>query len=357
MIAAMGTGVSGPIKIRELQGPAWDAAVDRAPLATVYHRDAWLSALETALGIHIHRLVCERDETVACIWPIGIMRKGPLRVAGSPLPGWNTAYLGPVFAGDQRDPAGVLGEMIRSAPIRRPSFLAIRTMDTTMDLAGLGFRQTRAFETYEMDLTQGQEALWSGLKSTCRTRIRKGEKNGIEIREETDGAYLDDFWSMACDVFAKSNQRPPYSRTLLEQIEARLRPAGELLVTSAFKGEQRIATLIIPHDRRTAMYFAGGTRSESLTLAPNNLLHWNTMLRCMQRGIETYDFISNRGSPGKFKKTFGPSERVSCRHWERAGNPLVGKLRDLYELRARNKRRINRSPDRTTSRGGPDDDR
>ncbi len=356
MTVAMGAAASGRLETRELTGSDWDAAVDRAPLATVYHRDAWLGALEAATGASIRRLACEVDGELACVWPIGLLRKGPLRVAGSPLPGWNTAYLGPAFTSTPCDPEALIGHLIKAPPVRNPSFLALRMMDAGIDLSPLGFRETRSFETYEMDLTRGEETLWSGLKSTCRTRVRKGEKNGLEIREETDGSYLDPFWRMACDVFSKSNQRPPYSRRLLEEIERRLRPAGELLVTSAFKENERVATLIIPHDRKTAMYFAGGTRADALALAPNNLLHWKTMLFCMQRGIGTYDFISNRGSPGKFKKTFGPIERVSCRHWERAGNPLVGKLRDVYERRARSKRRLTTETepeDSTTTPGGP----
>jgi hypothetical protein len=331
---------AGNLRIRAEQGPTWDALIDRAPLATVYHRDAWLGALEADTGTPIHRLVCERDGTPVGCWPIGLMRKGPLRVGGSPLPGWNTAYLGPVFTEHAGDPLPILQTFMRAAPIKNPSFIALRLMDTAIDLTPLGFRQTRAFETFEMDLTLGEEQLWAGLKSGCRTRIRKGEKNGLEIREETDGSYLDPFWQMASDVFAKSNQHPPYSRKLLEMIEQRLRANGELLVTSAFKDNERIATLIIPHDSKAAMYFAGGTHANALPLAPNNLLHWKTMLLCMQRGIRTYDFISNRGSPGKFKSTFSPNQRVSCLHLERAGNPIVSKLRDLYEKKARAARRV-----------------
>lgn len=340
MNTSMPTGDPNRLTVRELDAAQWDSAVNRAPLATVYHRDAWLGALESSTGTKVHRLVCEQDGAPVCIWPIGLLRKGPLRVGGSPLPGWNTAYLGPVFTDDANDPIAILRTMLRTAPIRNPSFIALRMMDEACDLESLGFRETRAFETFEMDLTLGEEALWSGLKSTCRTRIRKGEKNGLEVREEMDGSYLESFWTMASDVFAKSNQRPPYSKAMLEHIETRLRANNELIVTSAFKGEDRVATLVIPHDRKTAMYFAGGTHAEALSLAPNNLLHWKTMLLCMERGVETYDFISNRGSPGKFKKTFGPNERTSCRHWERAGNPLISKLRDLYEKRARASRRL-----------------
>lgn len=322
--------------VREISDDnAWDTLVDQSDLATVYHRSAWLHTIAPDTGGRIHRLVLEDNGTPLALWPIGLLRKGPLRVGGSPLPGWNTAYLGPLFLPACQNKPAAVQSIMRARPIRRPAFLALRAMDTTLDLAPLGFRQTRQFETYELDLTRDEQALWDNLKSTCRTRVRKGEKNGLTIHEETDADYLDDFWSMAVEVFAKSAKKPPFSRAMLERMEANLRPRNELIVTTARLGSERIATLIIPHDGRTAMYFAGGSRSERLDLAPNNLLHWKTIQLCKQRGINRYDFISNRGNPGRFKATFGPETRATSTHWEYARSRLIQKLRDLYEEHAR----------------------
>lgn len=314
---------------------AWDALVDQSDLATVYHRSAWLHTIAPDTGGRIHRLVLESNGTPLALWPIGLLRKGPLRVGGSPLPGWNTAYLGPLFLPACQDKLAAVRTMMRARPIRRPAFLALRAMDTNLDLAPLGFRQTRRFETYELDLTRDEQTLWDNLKSTCRTRIRKGEKNGLTIHEETDPGYLDDFWSMAVEVFAKSAKKPPFSRAMLERMESHLRPRNELIVTTARLGAERIATLIIPHDGRTAMYFAGGSRSERLDLAPNNLLHWKTILLCKQRGMHRYDFISNRGNPGRFKATYSPDIRTSSIHWERVQNKMIEHLRKMYESRMR----------------------
>lgn len=323
-------------RIREITDDnAWDALVTQAELGTVYHRSAWLNTISPDTGGHIHRLVLETNGTALALWPIGLLRKGPLRIGGSPLPGWNTAYLGPLFFPACHDKAATVQTMMRAHPIRRPAFLALRTMDTSLDFASLGFRKTRDFETYELDLTRDEQTLWDNLKSTCRTRIRKGEKNGLTIREETNADYLDDFWAMAVDVFAKSAKQPPFSMALLQRIESNLRARGELIVTTAFLGSERVATLIIPHDGRTAMYFAGGSRSERLDLAPNNLLHWKTILLCRQRGLTKYDFISNRGNPGRFKATFSPDTRTSTVHWEYARSRLILRLRDHYEHYAR----------------------
>jgi len=322
--------------IREITDDStWDALVTRADLGTVYHRSAWLHTIAPDTGGRIHRLVLEHDGMPLALWPIGLLRKGPLRIGGSPLPGWNTAYLGPLFFPPCQDKAAAVQTMMRARPIHRPAFLALRAMDTTLDLTPLGFRKTRDFETYEINLTHDEQTLWDSLKGTCRSRIRKGEKNGLTIREETDADYLVDFWVMAEDVFAKSAKKPPFSMAMLRRMESNLRARGELIATSAFLGSERIATLIIPHDGRTAMYFAGGSRSERLDLAPNNLLHWKTILLCRQRGLTKYDFISNRGNPGRFKATFCPDTRASAVHWEYARSSLIFRLRNHYEHYAR----------------------
>lgn len=327
--------------VREAGEREWDSLLDRCPLSTVYHRGAWLGALEAVGDAQFSRVVCERDGVLQCAWPVGLLRKGPLRVGGSPLPGWNTAYLGPVFTPECGDALAALNAMMRAKPISNPSFLATRCMHVDLDLSTLGFQRTRAFSTYEIDLTKSEDELFSAMKGTCRTRVRKGSKNGLIVRVEEDDSYIEDFCAMAEDVFIKSNQRPPYSRGFIRAMHDRLHGAGELVVTSAFHGDDRVATLVIPHDGRTAMYFAGGSFADKLSLVPNNLLHWETMLACKSMGMARYDFISTSGKPGQFKKTFGPDERVSCVHWERSSNPLVKWMREKYEQQSRARRKIN----------------
>jgi len=325
--------------VREASEQEWDALIDLCPLSTVYHRNAWLNALSTDGVAEIKRVVCENEGDLKGAWPIGLLRKGPLRVGGSPLPGWNTAYLGPVFTDMCEDPLNAVSAMLKAKPIASPSFLATRCMHTDLDLSKLGFERTRDFATYEIDLTQDEDELFAALKGTCRTRVRKGTKNGLEVRVERDDAYIDDFCTMSDDVFAKSHKKPPYSRRFIREMHDRLFATGELLVTSAFHGDDRIATLVVPHDGRTAMYFAGGSFADRLSLAPNNLLHWETIRACKSMGMLRYDFISSSGKPGKFKKTFSPIERVNCVHWERTSNPLVKWMREKYEQRARRQRK------------------
>lgn len=317
----------------------WDGLVDQCELRTIYHRIGWLRALERSEGVKFELVVARLGERLLGVWPISIFRKGPMRVGASPLPGWNSCYMGPLFTSDCSDKLGMIDAMVRSKPIRNPSFIATRCMDVDLDWTSLGFERTKDFGTYELDLTKSEDELFSAMVGRCRTGIRKGISNGIEVIVEQDDGYLDDFMVMARETYAKSKLNPPYSRTLLKVVHDELFEKGELLVTSAFHKGERVATIMIPHDGITGMYFVGGTFADKLHLTSNNLLHWETIKRCQQLGMVRYDFLSNCGKPGKFKRSFSPIDRISSVHWERSKNKTVKWLRDKYEQRARAKRK------------------
>jgi CelD/BcsL family acetyltransferase involved in cellulose biosynthesis len=309
----------------------WDACVATMPERTAFHGLAWLEALRDELGASLELVGARRAGEVVAVWPVLGLRRGPLRISGSPLPGWATAYLGPLFREPEVAPAA-LAAMHAASAIRRSHFSACRVMDddARVDLAPLGFRCTRRFETYVLDLTAGEEDLWRGLKKECRSRIRKGEKNGVEIVEERDASYLDDFWAMSREVFARAGIAPSYSRNLLRRAHEALFP-DRLLAMSACVGGRRIGGVVVLHDDRTALYWAGASRADDLPLAPNNLLHWKAILACRARGMARYDMISTKGSKGRFKKSFGPAAVQSATHWERYQPAAVRLLRDGYE--------------------------
>lgn len=317
----------------------WDALVDQCDLRTIYHRASWVRAIERSEGVKFHLVACKDERGLLAVWPISIIRKGPLRIGASPLPGWNTCYMGPLFTAACEKKLDSIQAMLASSPVSNPSFITTRCMDVDLDWSGIGFQRTKGFDAFELDLHPSENELFSGLKGTCRTRVRKGIKLGIEVIFEEGDEYIDSFLEMAMETYAKSGLKSPYSEGLLRSMFDELSPRGELLVPSAFYEGERVATLIIPHDDRTGMFFAGATYAEKRALPSNNLLHWEAIRRCKEMGMVCYDFHSTCGQPGRFKSTFGPVERMNCAHWERAKNPLIKWLKDKYEQRARAKRK------------------
>ncbi|HVP73736.1 MAG TPA: GNAT family N-acetyltransferase [Phycisphaerales bacterium] len=335
--------LGGPISIREVDpaSPEWDGLITRFADHTIFHSSVWLSIVQAAHGV---RPVCvEAEQAGHCIgvWPYLEKRKGPFRAIGSPLPGWSTAYMGPLIAEDADVPA-TLRAFLDHKSFKRYAYFACRTLihRHDVDLAPFGFDLLTKFETYWIDLLETEEALWGNLKSECRSRVRKAEKEGVEIRRETDDSFLDDFWGMSGETFAKSHIQPTHTREFCIQVWRKLSPLNRVYVLSAFVSGRRAAILILPFDSQTMYYWGGASYQEFREVPVNNLLHWRAIRDAKALGLKRYDFVSSEGGPGRFKKTFGPKPVDLARHWERSPSWLLRTLKNRYQAYLMKKRRV-----------------
>ena len=322
------------INIKLAQPDEWDDLLENFPQHTVFHRRSWLETVEEEkkLGNSKLKLISVGNEnSVIAVWPFFLARKGPIRVIGSPFPGTSTPYLGPLFS-EGTDPSKTM-RLIHQDGVIRGSFHACRTLDQPepINIENLGYKKVRRFKTYIIDLRQDESLLWSRLKSECRNRIRKAKKSNIEIRREHGIGFLNDFWPMALDVFAKARRQPSYTRQFLDLICHRLESDGRLLVLTAFLSQKRIGSLILPYDSHTMYYWAGASDAQYNRYAPNNLLHWEAILEARKLGLKRYDFVSTKGSRGDFKRKFGPEAFEVCTHWERTSSPIVHMAKKAYE--------------------------
>lgn len=319
----------------------WNRVLSNFEQHTVFHRRQWLEVLIAVHGLKPVLVTAERGGDVIAAWPSLWLRKGPLRVVGSPLPGWSTAYMGPLLAG-QTDVRDALDAMLSSRWLKRHAFFACKVLDDeqTIDLTSLGFTATMDFETYLVDLSLDEDQLWSNMKGECRTRVRKARKLGVEIVEETTQEFADDYWAMCEETFANSGIQPTHNRQFAFEMWDRLHPAGQLLVLSANIEGSRIATLVLPYDDHTMYYWGGASFLQHRSVPAHNLLHWEAMCRAKSMGLRHYDFVSTCGGPGRFKRTFGGDAVRRATHWERSSSKLVSALKDRYERFLHKRRQV-----------------
>lgn len=319
----------------------WDEVLAHFPQHTIFHRAAWIEILTAIHDVKPQLVTATRSGRLAAAWPLLSMRKGPLKILGSPLPGWSTAYMGPLFA-EGEEPLSVLGALLDSRHLRA-SYIACKALDgdQTIDFGAFGFTGVMDFDTYMVDLTQDEETLWSNMKSECRSRVRKARKAELEIVEETTVDFADDYWKMCEETFANSGIEPTHNRRFVFELWDRLHE-GQLLVMSARLAGKRVATLVLPFDQHTMYYWGGASYLEYRSIPSHNLLHWEAMTRAKSMGLRWYDFISTCGGPGRFKKTFGPKEVHRATHWERSSSKLIAALKNRYERYLHRKRAVAR---------------
>src|SRR4051794_5591974 len=103
------------VLLREEQWAEWLAYF---PEHTVFHTLAWLQAVAAAHDLDLILMASTMAGYCAAVWPCLVMRKGPFRIVGSPLPGWSTPYLGPLFA-QEVDEAQALRSMLGHPALKR----------------------------------------------------------------------------------------------------------------------------------------------------------------------------------------------------------------------------------------------
>src|SRR5256712_950666 len=75
----------------------WDELVQRFDSHSIVHPRAWINWLEACGHGRPLYLILELDRQVVGCVPGLVVRLGFVRLFGSPLPGWQTPSMGPVF--------------------------------------------------------------------------------------------------------------------------------------------------------------------------------------------------------------------------------------------------------------------
>jgi hypothetical protein len=326
--------VNATLTIHDTPLDQWDEVIRAFDCRTVYHSAAWIRTISEEFGAIPRLLSCQDSGGATQLaWPGLVVKKGPLQILGSPLPGWSTPYLGPLAASPEALASVVNGSDL-TRRLRRFSYIelrALRQCSSDESFAQIGFVKQSEFETYLLDIASpSEEELWDQLVGRCRTAVRKARKSDISIAFEADASFIDEFWDMSLGVFAKSGLRPQFSKTLLSRLWDELGDGGVKVLT-ARKDGQRIAMLLLLFDHRTMYNHAACSLPEFNRLGPSNLLHWEAILDAKRMGLRSYDFVSASGAAGKFKASFGPQKIVASTTWNSSRTRTEKVLKQGYE--------------------------
>ena len=358
----VGTAGGGTIVIKQANSSCalvsageWSELLSCFPDHTVFHTIPWLSAVAAANGLDLVLTSFFCAAQCLALWPCLVMRRGPLKIIGSPLPGWSTAYLGPLFA-PQANVDEALGAMLGHRALSRSAYFACKVIDhqRSIDLSPFGFAPVMRYETYRLDLDRAEDELWRNVRQECRKHVKKAAKQGVEIRSEQSPQFLDDYWDMTIESFARSGVRPPFSRQLLDQLWHNLQPIGKLFALSAYHEGTCAASIIVVRDDHTMYNWSSASRASLHHLCAPSALQWEAIRLAHQHQLRTYDFISTSGGAGKFKQSFGPHAMFTSTHWERSPSPILLAMKRKYENFLRRRQQIPVAQQSRVSQGSGD---
>jgi len=322
------------VLVREIsprEAESWDELVGRFPGGRIFHKMVWLRYVESFSGARAVRLVFEKEgEVVGCL-PGFLLRKGfVLRVFASPLAGWQTESMGPVFDPSRAAPRELFAALL---PFLKARYGAHHVEMTTAHLDheaadGLGFR-VRRFSTYRVPLFPGDEGrALKNIKAKTRNQLRKAIKLGLVARAEEDEAFVSEFYDQTREVFARRGKAVPFDEARVLKLFRHLKEAGNLLAISvSLPDGKRVAAGLFMRDERELHLWGWAHRTAARWYCPVELLTWTAMQMGMASGCTTLDMAGG----GDAKLKFGAVPDAALHEWMWSRYAWLARARDLAE--------------------------
>jgi hypothetical protein len=181
------------------------------------------------------------------------------------------------------------------------------------------------------DLTDPDQ-LWHGYHDTTQRQIKKARR----LVEVCDDLGLDQFWKLNVETFRRQGRSMPYSRELIDSVDAACAAHDARKVFFAKDTSGRVhAALYLVWDEHSAYYLMSGSDSELRSSGSLSLLmHEAIQFAATVSG--RFDFEGSMHEPiERFFRNFGatPKQYFQVRGYSRRASVLQG-LRDMFRKAA-----------------------
>lgn len=160
--------------------------------------------------------------------------------------------------------------------------------------------------TYTLNLQQGEEALWAGLRSKTRQYIRKAEGQGVVVERDMDGSRLPDVRRIYTATAARAGFAL-HSDAYYQRVYDAFGPHNRLYC--ALVDSHAEAFLWVVAGGGVAFELYGGATAQGTERKANYALKWRAIADAREQGCRIYD-LNGRLTAGidQFKGGFGADE-------------------------------------------------
>lgn len=308
----------------------WDELVTRFDGYGLVHKLAWIRSLEASgLGKPLF-LVFERDRQIVGCLPGLLVRVGPLRIFGSPLPGWQSAGMGPVLDAGRVSADELSSELIAFLE-RHHGVHHIELMSGSLDHSAMraaGFKGCPV-PTFRCRLLADEIAQRKALKDSARRNIRRAIGLGLVVRFEEDERFIDEHYDQVREVFARGGNSVPFRKRRALEYFRHLRASGNLLAVAVYlPSGECIATGTFAVEGSELLLWNWTHRTRYRWYRPTELMTWTVMRRATELGCNTFDMMGR----GDFKARFGAELDETKYRWVRSRYAWVGWLREFAAI-------------------------
>lgn len=318
----------------------WDGFVAKLPEANFLQ--SWdFYEFHKSRGKKVFRRLVIGESGVVGAWAgvIETARRGRyLAIAGGPLIDWPNKKLVQLVFADIHEKGSDSGcVFVRVRPQLELSEKSLKLMRS------LGLKKAPMYLSVEyagiLDLKKSEAEILMGASQGFRRKLRKAQKNEIEIEISDKNSAIDDF----CRLEKSHAERQKYvafsSEFLKKQFEA-FREGGEVLIYTAKKDGEILAQNFIIFYGPEASYHYGVSSELGTHYSAAPLLHLKAMEEARKRGCIRYNLWGIVGvneashrfyGVSEFKRSFGCEEFKYTPAHDMVLKPTAYKLTELIE--------------------------
>lgn len=284
------------LTIQPVTSPAeWDALVRRSVGWTHFHLSGWRDVITRTFG-HECVYLEARDPSGGLCGVLPLVHVRSVIFGGYLVSMPFVNYGGPL--GSVEAVTALAAAAVTEAKRRGVKLLELRGRVAQP----LGLSVSHRKITVLLDLPGSADELFNRLPSKLRSQVRRPQKEGVEVRFGLD--QVGPFYH----VFARHMRdlgTPVQSRRLFEQIAA-VFPEDAWFACGYLGGQAVAAGCGFRWGDEFEITWASSLRAHN-AIAPNMLVYWRMMERCVAAGVRTFNF--GRCSPDsgthRFKRQWG----------------------------------------------------
>lgn len=154
-------------------------------------------------------------------------------------------------------------------------------------LRALGFEQLHEHGTITLDLTQGPEAILAGMRKTHRNRVRRGERAGLKVEEQSDVDGAERAYPLIAATLERGGGHVPHAAYVREHARL-LCPGGHARIFFATRDGADHGVIFDFVTRGVALGWLGGTHEDAAP-GTGNFLQWRVFAQLSREGVACYD--------------------------------------------------------------------
>ena len=164
--------------------------------------------------------------------------------------------------------------------------------------------------THELNLLKTEKEIFSGLRDSTRRNIKKADKAGVSVEISQSLDPIKSFYGLNC-ITRKRHGLPPQPFSFFNKVFEHVISKDHGMVASAVHSGRVIASSVFCHFGKSAIYKYGASDVAHQDLRANNLVMWEAIKWCREKGLETFSL--GRTEPEnegllQFKRGWGAEE-------------------------------------------------